>query len=79
MTLTDEQVDELLNLPSGQRPRIYATITSGPSQGQRVKVTSHQQLDEVSQITGADPTPLRQRIGQYWMSDTTIADLVRPA
>lgn len=74
MELTLDQVEGLLELPAGERPRIYANLADG----QITRVASLAMLDHISDITGAPETSIRQRATSYRLgTNTSIYDLVR--
>lgn len=77
--LTLAEVEELLTLPAGERPRIYGEHGSGPYKGQQVRVPSLAYLDSVSTVTGVPTTSPRETITRYWVSHTTVLDLIRKA
>lgn len=65
--LTIEQARELLDAPSGSRPRIYGVIGGGDEcSGQIVKIGSIEYLE-------------RFQYDRVWLSGTTVADLIRKA
>lgn len=68
MDITVEKARELLGLPSGLRPRIYADIVSGVYAGQRVAIRSLSNLDSHAGT-----------IGGLAISVTSISDIVKGA
>lgn len=65
--ITVDQARELLSLPSGSRPRIFADGT-GIYEGQTLKLSSTYYLDKYSET-----------IGSIWISDTMVSDIIGKA
>lgn len=60
--ITFDTARELLNAPSGQRPRIYGRIFGTE---QIVAIRSRQNMDTHEDM-----------LAEVWVSDTTIADII---
>lgn len=59
--------------------RVFGLHARGAYAGQITRIPSVAKLDYVSTVTGAPTTTDRETIDEYWVSHTTVSDLVHRA